>query len=79
MMMMRLWNVALTGQWFFFLSLRFPSAFFFSSALLFLLFPVLFFLSLSGPLKRSLFYSFFLSATVFIPALFFFFVSGFLK
>jgi len=51
----------------------------FSSALLFLLFPVLFFLSLSGPLKCSLFYSFFPSATVFIPALFFFFVSGFLK
>ena len=58
--MMRLRNVALTGQWFFFLSLRFPSAFFFlfCSALpivaCFILslplwssqtFPVLFFLS----------------------------------
>jgi hypothetical protein len=76
----------------------FPFCFFFSSALLFLLFPVTFFLSLSGPLKRPLellpededevegdqcsdraTFSFFPSATVFIPALFFFFISGFLK
>jgi hypothetical protein len=95
---MRLRTVVLTGRRFFFISLHFPSAFFFSSALLFLLFPVIFFLSLSGPLERPLellsedkdevegdqcsdrvTFSFFPSATVFIPALFFFFISGFLK
>ena len=66
----RLLTVVLTGRRFFYIFSTFPFCFFFSSALLFLLFPVILFLSLSGSLKRPL---------ELLPALFFFFVSDFLK
>jgi hypothetical protein len=57
----------------------FPFCFFVSLLLCSSSCSLVYSLSLSGPLKCSLFYSFFPSATVFIPAVFFFFVSGFLK